>query len=485
MSSTGDEQDGSNAPRPRWSDRVDVAQNRAGVGFAFVPGHVLFREDPVQARARREAGEPTPKRGAAEGRAQELAPKAQVPVRKGEPDAPVWQRMTDVDDPIEVIGVMRSEGYDAQPEHVFFAHDCTGCESAPHPSVHMGTGDWDFGANPYRANPYRANPYRANPYRANPYRANPYRANPYRANEAPMSSAEPAMGSSLPDRPELPGPGRHARITILDTGIADGVDDKGNAQRPALLPTARIAGDTDHADAEIAVVGTRRAPIPADGYLDPVAGHGTFIAGIIEQLAKGCTITVDRVIQPLGDGPEMDIINKIEDVTALSPNERPDIVSMSFGGAVFEKAFALHTAIAAARHAGIVLVASAGNEGICVPQYPAAFPEVIGVGAVGPDGPPPWTNYGDWVDACAPGVELVSSFFALFDGKFPMMNSVDIDKFAEWACWSGTSFSGPVVVAALAREMVIGDCNAAEAVQRVINAPHLLRLPCLGTVVNL
>jgi hypothetical protein len=66
-----------------------------------------------------------------------------------------------------------------------------------------------------------------------------------------------------------------------------------------------------------------------------------------------------------------------------------------------------------------------------------------------------------------------------------MMNSVDIDAFEEWASWSGTSFSGPVVVAALAREMVIGDCGAGEAARRVIRAPHLMRFPCLGTVVNL
>jgi subtilisin family serine protease len=226
-------------------------------------------------------------------------------------------------------------------------------------------------------------------------------------------------------------------------------------------------------------------PFPPDGYLDPVAGHGTFIAGLIEQLAGGCTIDVQRVIEPLGDGRELDIVAALEAATALPDGERPDIISMSFGGQVFEQAFALRSAIAAARLAGIVLVASAGNDGICTPQYPAAFDEVIGVAAVGSAGPPPWTNYGDWVDACAPGVELVSSFFADFDGAFPMMNSVDIDRFAQWACWSGTSFSGPVVAAALAREMVVGDCAAGEAVERVVHAQHLLRLPCLGTVVNL
>ncbi len=79
----------------------------------------------------------------------------------------------------------------------------------------------------------------------------------------------------------------------------------------------------------------------------------------------------------------------------------------------------------------------------------------------------------------------MSAFFASFNGKFPSMNLVDVDAFAEWAAWSGTSFSGPVVVAALAREMVMGHCDAQEAVDRVVHAPHLLRIPCLGTVVNI
>jgi subtilisin family serine protease len=294
-----------------------------------------------------------------------------------------------------------------------------------------------------------------------------------------LSSAEPALGPELPLRPPLQGPGSHPRILILDTGLA------GDGQRPALLDAApRIDGALDRPDDAIMPV-SGPPPFAPDGYLDPVAGHGTFIAGLIEQLAGGCTIAIERVIEPLGDGRELDIVAALETATALPDGERPDIISMSFGGQVFEQAFALRSAIAAARLAGIVLVASAGNDGICTPQYPAAFDEVVGVAAVGPAGPPPWTNYGEWVDACAPGVELVSAFFAAFDGAFPMMNTVDIDSFEQWACWSGTSFSGPVVVAALAREMVAGGCDAAEAVHRVVAAGHLLRLPCLGTVVNL
>jgi subtilisin family serine protease len=147
--------------------------------------------------------------------------------------------------------------------------------------------------------------------------------------------------------------------------------------------------------------------------------------------------------------------------------------------------------VARAVAAGIPIIASAGNDGVCTPQYPAAFPGVIAVAALGPDGPPPWTNYGDWVDACAPGSDLVSTFFDRFDGAFPTINSYDPDRFSGWAEWSGTSFAVPVVVAAVARELVCGRrpggevLDAVTAVERVVRAPHLACLPCLGTVVNI
>ena len=438
--------EGQREGKPRWPDRIAVSQ--AGDGFAYVPGTILVR-DGAEKRAEALTGRPVEER----------------PDLRRDQTSPQWRRITGIEDPLAVVGVLRSEGLDAQPEHVFFAHDgCGTCACAPHPCVHMSPPLGEVGSNPYKSNPYKSNPYKSNPYKSN---------------EAPLSSAEPALHRSLPTRPALPGPGRAPRILVLDTGLA------GDGQCPPLLDDApRIAGALDRPDDAI-MPASGPPPFPADGYLDPVAGHGTFIAGLIEQLAGGCTIEIQRVIEPLGDGRELDVVAALEAATALPDDERPDIVSMSFGGQVLEQAFALKTAIAAARLAGIVLVASAGNDGISTPQYPAAFDEVIGVAAVGPAGPPPWTNYGDWVDACAPGVELVSAFFADFDGAFPRMNTVDIDRFAQWACWSGTSFSGPVVVAALAREMVIGDCDAREAAHRVVGAGHLLRLPCLGTVVNL
>jgi hypothetical protein len=40
------------------------------------------------------------------------------------------------------------------------------------------------------------------------------------------------------------------------------------------------------------------------------------------------------------------------------------------------------------------------------------------------------------------------------------------------------------VVAALAREMATTNCSATEAVERVVHASHLARLPHMGTIVN-
>ncbi len=438
---------GGESPRPTWNERIALSD--AGGGFAYVPRRILVRG------------------AAARNRALELIGRAS----SGD-ESDDWAPIDDIDDPLALVELLRAEGLDGQPEHVFFAHPCDGCGCAAHPSALYGAD---------------ADPLRSHAVQSTPFRSHPFRSHPFRSHEAPTSSACPAIGRVFPER-TLEGPGTFPEVVVLDTGLAGGEENgqvNADNQRPALLASAgspgRISGVAEHPD--IPIQSVAGPMIPADGYLDPVAGHGTFIAGIIEQLAPGCTIRVEHVVEPLGDGQELDIVRRIL-AEARRPSGPPDIISMSFGGPVWDHAPALRAAIAEAHLKGIVLVASAGNDGVCVPQYPAAYDSVVAVGAVGPDGPPEWTNYGDWVDACAPGVELVSSFFASFDGAFPMMNATDIDRFTEWATWSGTSFSTPVVVAALAREMVAGPCTARQAVDRIVRAPQLLRLPCLGTVVN-
>ena len=401
----------------------------------------------------------------------------------GEPtdEAPAfgqWHLVEGVADAPAVVDELLALGLKASLDIVYFANDADCCGCPPHPALVA-----EIAANPWTANPWKANPWKANPWKANPWKANPWKANAESLNllatgKAPMSSVMPAPLGAEPLRSSHQGgdPAEQVVIGVLDSGLAGGWDND-DGYRPDLLgldkpDLERISGPSD----------VPSAPMngrPADKYLDPVAGHGTFIAGIIEQLTPGCTIRVERVFRPQGD---VSVATLGVTLWHLMESVDPKIVNFSFGGTGRDLMF---ETIIDHYHAkcGVVFVGAAGNEGSCVEQYPAALPSVIGVAALGPTGPAPWSNYGPWVDACAPGTDLVSSFFAEFDGGMPPINGIDADDFDQWATWSGTSFAAPVVVAALAREMMDG-CTARQAVDRVVRAPHLARLPYMGTIVN-
>ena len=134
------------------------------------------------------------------------------------------------------------------------------------------------------------------------------------------------------------------------------------------------------------------------------------------------------------------------------------------------------------QQAGTVVVAAAGNDSTCRVTWPAALPGVIAVGALGPSGPAPFTNYGSWV-TCAPGVDVISNFFDDVD-KHDDKNPATSD-FHGWAKWSGTSFAAPIVAAAIAcggvavRHLVQGRGRPGRARQAAVPYADL------GTVVNM
>ncbi len=401
-----------------------------------------------------------------------------------------WYTIGGIPDAPGVVEQLRREGYTADLDIVYFANNTCCGTCPPHPALAVAIAANPWGANPWGANPWGANPWGANPWGANPWGANPWGANPWGANpwganpealnivataKAPTSSVMPALDREFPVRPKNPDNG--ITIGVLDSGLAGGPKND-DGQRPELLgldpaDLARIRGERD-------LPSRPMKGKPADGYLDPVAGHGTFIAGIIEQLTPGCSIRVGRVFEPEGD---VSVSTLAVALVELMTDFDPALVSLSFGGT--GRAAVLEQHITYYHEKGTVFVGSAGNEGSCVEQYPAAMPEVVGVAALGPTGPAPWSNYGPWIDASAPGADLVSSFFAKFNGDLPPINGVDTDEFKQWATWSGTSFAGPVVVAALAREMATTGRTASEAVQSVVRAPHLSRFPNMGTIVNI
>ena len=413
------------------------------------------------------------------------------------------------DELVQTARHLRDGGLDVQPNHVFFVNsNAPQAEEEPeeedpcccqdHPSV---ISDPAY-ANPLKANPLKANPLKANPLKANPLKANPLKANPLKANIPVQNTAIPAShpGNLLAKVPASPD----IHVWVLDTGLAAG------QWLPQDLDIATVnqSGDPDVPDE---VQNDQPSPnlpptiagiVPAlgqtpDGWLDPVAGHGTFVAGIVERLTPGCTLEVHGLIGPRGDVHEVDVISALLDLEAKLENieldPRRTIVNMSFGGGVIDTIHRISLQIIISRldRAGVTFVASAGNDSSCRPQYPADFDHVTAVGALDKTGPAWFTNFGDWVDACADGVDLVSSFFDGFDGNWDVLSwqdqhghhIVDPDEFEGWARWSGTSFAAPVVVSAIVARMMANPGEDAQHARDAVLAAGT-QVPCLGAAVE-
>jgi thermitase len=142
-------------------------------------------------------------------------------------------------------------------------------------------------------------------------------------------------------------------------------------------------------------------------------GHGTHCAGIIAAVTNNSIgvaglaqvrIMAEKGIDQYGQGYEDDLANAI--IHAV--DQGADILSNSWGG--YGESALIHEAIKYAYDSGVLVVAAAGNDDTNTRLYPAAYDEVIAVVAADQyDGRPWWTNYGEWVELAAPGVNILST----------------------------------------------------------------------------
>jgi hypothetical protein len=147
-------------------------------------------------------------------------------------------------------------------------------------------------------------------------------------------------------------------------------------------------------------------------------GHGTHVAGIIAAVINNAVgiagmaqvrIMAEKSLDATGSGNEADLAKAIIHATEQNAN----IISMSWGGN-FNNTL-INDAIKFAYNSGVLLVASAGNDRSDVKSYPAAYDEVIAVAATDQqDRPAFFTNFGEWIELAAPGVQIVSTI--LHDG---------------------------------------------------------------------
>lgn len=286
----------------------------------------------------------------------------------------------------------------------------------------------------------------------------------------PADEPQPPRTPPAPPPPPDPAPGRDpVSVAVLDTGLAPHPWFVGRDWYPPDPGTAEVL------DANL------------DYRLDAQAGHGTFIAGVLLRGAPQARLLIRRVLGSDGVCDELALLRTLAGLHRHDGGS-PDVVNLSLGGYTWDDRPSPLLAAALARFGRqTVFVAAAGNNASDRPFWPAALKSVVAVAALDRDGveAATFTNYGWWVDACAVG-ELVTSSFVCFDGPQaaqPPTTDVDPDLFRGYATWSGTSFAAPVVAAAIAARAAADAVPAATAADRVLD-PHGRIRPDLGVVVT-
>jgi subtilisin family serine protease len=142
-------------------------------------------------------------------------------------------------------------------------------------------------------------------------------------------------------------------------------------------------------------------------------GHGTHVAGIVGALNNSIGVVgigpaIDlyaiKVLDRRGSGYLSDVIEGLN----WAVSNGMQVVNMSLGSSSNVQSFA--DAVAAAKAAGLTMVAAAGNSGGAV-SYPAAYPEVIAVSATDSnDVLASFSSRGPEVDLAAPGVSIYSAY---------------------------------------------------------------------------
>ncbi|MEM7534681.1 MAG: S8 family serine peptidase [Chloroflexota bacterium] len=167
-------------------------------------------------------------------------------------------------------------------------------------------------------------------------------------------------------------------------------------------------------------------------------GHGTHAAGIIAAaidnnigsagVCPQCSIMPIKVLNENNAGTWAKVASGIH----FAVDNGATIINLSLGAQT--PSHTIESAINYAVEHGVMIVAAAGNAATDTPFYPAAFMDVVAVGATRMDDTK-WSlsNYGDYIDVTAPGVQIFST-------------SHDLDnEFDGFTLMSGTSMAAPHV----------------------------------------
>jgi len=188
-------------------------------------------------------------------------------------------------------------------------------------------------------------------------------------------------------------------------------------------------------------------------------GHGTHVAGIaaaltnnvigIAGVAPSCLLIPVRILDNDGTGTLNNLINGI----IYAADQGAQVINLSCGGP--GGSILLENAVNYAWEKGCVVIGSAGSNGSTDLTYPAAYEHVISVTSTDrKDQKSIFANYGNWIDVCAPGSTILSTYLG-----------------GGYAYLSGSSMSSPHVsgIAALLasqgknnseiKSIILGSCD--------------------------
>ena len=250
--------------------------------------------------------------------------------------------------------------------------------------------------------------------------------------------------------PRGTGPGQGVRVCVIDTG---------------LYPNEWLAGGWVARYSDL---------LPSDANAPMVAGHATFVTGLILSQAPGATVEVRRA---LNDQGEADSWTVGQEIVRLG-RSGIDVLNLSFACYTDDGQPPALLATAIDRlDPKIVVVAAAGNHADAplektggvdlrgVPAWPAALEDVIAVGAVDSNGRrAEFSPTAPWVDLYARGVDVRSTYLsqALTNGES------EPTRFDGWASWTGTSFAAALVSGAIAASTQPGQTTSREAVTDIL-----------------
>jgi len=243
---------------------------------------------------------------------------------------------------------------------------------------------------------------------------------------------------------------RGARVVVAV--VDDGVDFTHPDLRGALLTGRNMAEPNQPVDA---------------------GAHGTHVAGIIGARVGngigGSGLSPSVTILPVDvfDGSGANDATVAAGIIWAAQQPGVSIINLSLGGDISTPV--LRTSVAFAVKRGVLVVAAAGNEGDLAPRpygdgvhdnvprpsYPASYPNVLGVGAIGQRTTlASFSSIGSQVDVVAPGVRILSTSCRLDavgwrDDVCPS-NSSSQQPTHTYEYLSGTSMASPFVAATAA-----------------------------------